>query len=263
MGYQSASVAIGLIALIPGIAAAQAPAPAKPVEYYNPQWSPDRRTLLFESSRDGGKLTVFTVALDGSRLTKLTSSDYHNEQPNWSHDGRRIVFSSDRTGHLEIFLMNADGSNQTQLTQTPSGAYYGASFSPDDQWILYQGRGETPRLNDQVHSIRPDGSGYRRLTDTTLVSEGPNWSADGKRIFFTRYQPPKQYWRELTRDEMKAMNQSQEIVSMALDGSGFTRLTNNDVRDCCAALSSDGKSVRFVSARGGTEAAYLSERNGW
>lgn len=234
----------------------------KAIQYYNPQWSPDGRTLLFESTREG-KFAVYTVVLDGSGLSKLTSSDYNNEQPNWSHDGRRIVFSSDRDGgFLNLYLMNRNGSQQQRLTNFHGGGYYRSSFSPDHKWIVFQGREDNHLISDKIHVVRVDGTGYRQLTDSTTISEGPHWSADGRRIFFTQYPAPKRLWSEMTRDAVQGMRKTQDIVSIRPDGSGFTRLTTNDVKDCCAAVTADGKTLWFLSARDSADAIYEMNLDG-
>lgn len=88
-------------------------------------WSPDGQliTLLFKRE---GKSVIYTMnlaeALQGTEAgqpTPLTDSSANNYDPWWSSDGQRIVFASDRDGNLEIYVMNADGSNQTRLTNTP------------------------------------------------------------------------------------------------------------------------------------------------
>jgi Tol biopolymer transport system component len=251
-----------LLTLWPAAVRSQIASPPKPIDYYNPQWSPDGRTLVFESTRDG-KFAVYTVAPDGGALTKVTSSEYNNEQPTWSHDGRLIVFSSDRAGTgLDLYLMNRDGSEERRLTNFPSGGHYNASFSPDDKWIVFQGREDNHLTSDKIHVVGVDGTGYRQLTDSAMISEGPHWSADGTRIFFHQYPPPKRLWSEMTRAEAQGMRNTQEIVSIRPDGSGFSRLTTNYVKDCCVRVAPDGKSLQFVSARDSVDAIYEMNLDG-
>jgi TolB protein len=80
-----------------------------------PRWSPDSRTLLFVSRRDGNA-EVYVVNADGSGQRRLTRNPAHDSDPAWSPDGRRIAFISTRDGERAIYVMNADGSQQRSIT---------------------------------------------------------------------------------------------------------------------------------------------------
>ena len=72
--------------------------------------------IVFGSSRNGGNHDIFTMDLDGSNQTRLTTSLAYDDQPKWSPDSSKIAFMSGRDGNLEIYTMNADGSGQTRIT---------------------------------------------------------------------------------------------------------------------------------------------------
>jgi Tol biopolymer transport system component len=120
----------------------------------------------------------------------LTNNPAEDYTPLWSPDGSRIAFFSTRTGWLEIYVMNADGSNITQLTDTKgtnSVYVYPISWSPDGKQILavkneawYVGRPSPPRTLDVIQS---DGSGVTTLyqSEEAYISE-PSWSPDGSYI---------------------------------------------------------------------------------
>jgi Tol biopolymer transport system component len=143
----------------------------------SPRWSPDGR-IVFASNRTSVGLatpvfSIYAMNADGTDVRKLTStpSSYEDERtPDWSPDGRRIVFTSDRDlpiGNLEIYTMNADGTGRRRLTR-----YIGhddwPTWSPDGQRIVFS-RG--PDLSIQeLHVMRADGSAVRRLTKTTRAS---------------------------------------------------------------------------------------------
>jgi len=81
-----------------------------------PTWFPDHSRVVFASTRDGAGLDVYTMLPDGSSVTRLTTSSGDDYGGSVSPDGTQIAFVSSRDGDLEIFVMNADGSGQTQLT---------------------------------------------------------------------------------------------------------------------------------------------------
>ncbi len=81
--------------------------------------------------------------------------------PAWSPDGRKIVFFSDRASNDEIYVMNADGSEQRRLTRDP-GNDWGPRWSPDGQMIAFE-RDHLPS-GEKLHVMNADGSGDRSLT---------------------------------------------------------------------------------------------------
>jgi hypothetical protein len=105
-------------------------------------WSPDGRRIAFSRPETGGQYDIYVAKVDGSGLTQLTS-DGQSSDAAWSPDGSKLVFISTRDGNVELYVMNADGTNQTRVTNTPT-----AELRPDWQPIPYTGyprpRGATP-----------------------------------------------------------------------------------------------------------------------
>src|SRR5256712_783873 len=126
-------------------------------------------------------------------------------------DGK-ITFSSDRVNLSNaIFVMNADGTGQTDISK--AGADHNPSWSPDGTKIAFD---RNSGGNDEIYTMNANGTGQTRLTNELpgFFDESPRWSPDGTKIAF-----------ESTRDG------NLEIYTMNADGTGVTRLTNNAASD--------------------------------
>ena len=95
---------------------------------------------------------------------------------NWSPDGRKIVFVSDRDGNLEIYVMNADGSGQRNLTRHP-GYDSDPEWSPDGRKIAFATKREG---NFEIYVMNADGSGQHNLTRNPAPDRFPVWSPGRK-----------------------------------------------------------------------------------
>lgn len=125
-----------------------------------PVWSPDGSRLAFHVGRD-----IHVVAREGSALTRLTTDPANGMYPTWSPDGSKIGFMSWRNGRTELFVMNADGSDQRLLSSMESGDAIDPRWSPDGRKIAFvhmpDGMNSAVRA---IHVVNADGSGRRRLS---------------------------------------------------------------------------------------------------
>jgi len=104
----------------------------------DPAWSPDGQTIVFVSDRDGsGQTELYRMRPDGTEVVRLTDSQGSSYSPAWSPDGREIVFVSDRDRDADLYLMNADGSNERLLTRNDSAEDRDPAWSPDGRWIVF------------------------------------------------------------------------------------------------------------------------------
>src|SRR6185503_7112081 len=92
----------------------------------------------------------------------------------------RIAFDSNRTGNDEIFVMNADGSNQINLSNNPAHDN-NPSWSPDGKKIAFVSNRDG---NDEIYVMNADGSNQTRLTNNGSADRTPSWSPDGTKIAF-------------------------------------------------------------------------------
>jgi len=104
-----------------------------------------------------------------------------NSRPHFSPDGKRIAFESDRLGYTEIWVCDSDGSNCGQMTSL-RGTTGAARWSPDGKYIAFEYR---PKEHSEVYLLEM-ASGVPRLLTTSPGADngGPNWSRDGKWIYF-------------------------------------------------------------------------------
>lgn len=138
-----------------------------------------------------------------------------------------IAFTSERDGNDEIYVMNADGSHQTRLTNDPASDREPA-WSPDGSRIAFASNRDG---TFQIYLMNADGSSLTRLTNDPATDDQPAWSIDGRKIAFTS-----------DRDG------SANIYSMNADGSSATRLTAHaaPMEVGFAAWSPDGTRIAYV-----------------
>lgn len=135
---------------------------------------------------------VFTINADGSNVKQLTSfaSTEVTLGEDWSPDGTRLVFGRGRadSSASEIWIMNADGSDQHQLLNDPSGFDDEPRFSPDGSHVVFQRCLLPATQTCSVFRIRADGADFTQLTpytdNTDEADLTPAYSPDGKTIAF-------------------------------------------------------------------------------
>jgi Tol biopolymer transport system component len=260
----------------------------------------DNGKIVFDSDRDGGDPDIWTMSPNGRNQVNLTaSSEAADFLASWRADGKKIAFMSDRETptnptvpdiggpDFEIFVMNADGSNQKQITFNALDDEAPA-WSPDGKSIVFQRDFDPVRgqVDYDILTMRANGADERKLTNSPGVLEyDPEWSPDGRRIAFTSerdgdaeiytMRPNGSGVRQLTfnegpgqfdgepswspdgrkiaftseRDAVPETPFQVEIYTMRADGRDQTRLTFDDLSDFRPAWSPDGRQIAFSSFR--------------
>lgn len=188
-------------------------------------WSPDGRGLLFSVFEGGGGGHIFKSRVDGSGLTDISAActgtcrGFGDANPVYSPDGKRIAFErafgplvNGNASVVAIFTMNADGTDLTQLTQTPKGsADQQPQWSPNGREIAFVH--SAPSKKGVIEVMNTDGSNVRRLTPFRIDASDPRWSPDGKRLLFNTYGNPTQF-------------KSANLFTMRADGTHRVALTH-------------------------------------
>lgn len=155
-------------------------------------FSPDGKQIIFVSDRDQKRGEIYIMDSTGKNLNRLTNNEYFEDAASFSPDGKKIIFtrelrdlkdtSRNAVGNGEIFIMDADGKNEMQLTNRP-GFDGGPQISPDGSKIAFYGKTEAG--NYELFLMDPDGKNIINLTEDALEDYSPSWSPDGKWIAYT------------------------------------------------------------------------------
>ncbi len=172
---------------------------------YDGSFSPDGKSLVFVSERDGD-YEIFLFDLENGAVRQLTRNNSVDFTPAWSPDGTRIVFSSDRDGDHEIYTMGADGEDQKRLTEEPGLDVY-PEYSPDGSKIVFATQRAGTNGRD-IWVMDENGENQTSLLSLDGSDSDPDWSPDGKLIVFTR--------------------ESRLFLANAEDGSDLVQVTKED-----------------------------------
>jgi Tol biopolymer transport system component len=153
------------------------------ISSFDSAWSPDGARIAFDSNRDGDQEIYAMDSSDGSGVAKLTDNHNHDVDPVWSPDGVRIAFERD----YDIWVMNADGTDQVNLTESPGSSEYQPNWSSDSTKIVFSKWGGELATTD-IWVMNTDGSGLLNLTNTPASGEVyPVWSPNGRKMAFTEH----------------------------------------------------------------------------
>lgn len=213
---------------------------------------PDGRRVLWTSTRDNPDMPrgnfsdpndypqgaeLYTSALDGTDVRRLTRNRYYDAEATVSPDGRWIVFTRQVDGRLDLYRMRPDGSGEVQITRTPDWQEGGAVYLPDSETLIFrawriedQGRRGLPMT---IFTIKHDGTDLRQITEEPGTHWAPYPAPDGQHFVFVKLLPPGNF----------------EIFLMNLLTKAQRRLTYHEGFDGFPAISPDGRLMAFASSR--------------
>jgi TolB protein len=164
---------------------------ADPDVDYDATWSPDGKSIVFTSERNGSA-DLFRVNPDGSDLKALTTDPAYDDQAAFSPDGQKLVFVSTREGGTANLWILDLTSLRTQRLTTGTGGNFRPSWSPDGKWIAFssgrgkpmpfsEGRWERLQLAD-LYIVHPDGSDLKQIAVKQDFCGSPKWMGDSRHV---------------------------------------------------------------------------------
>ncbi|XP_004502520.1 uncharacterized protein [Cicer arietinum] len=185
------------------------------------------------------EVDIISIDVDRNIVKKLTIDGKNNAFPSPSPDGKWIVFRSGRSGHKNLYVMDAVEGEKKGLRRLTEGPWTDTmcNWSPDGEWIAFASDRDDPGSGSfELYLIHPNGTGLKKLIQSGSGgrTNHPYFSPDGKSIVFTSD------YSGISAEPISNPHAYQpygEIFTVRLDGSGLTRLTHNSYEDGTPAWS--------------------------
>lgn len=217
-------------------------------------FTPDGKNLIWTSTKDNLEMhrgnysdpqdypqgaELYMSDLDGGNIIRLTNNDQYDAEVGISPNGEIILFSrQSKKGEIDLWTMNADGTNQTQITFTPDWQEGGAFIMEDSKTILMRAWKKSEEGQDKkdmhLFTVDVDGKNLKQISHKSGTHWAPFPAPDGEHFAYVTVFPPHNY----------------EIMLRNLKTGEEQRLTNNTAFDGFPAFSPDGKTISFSSSRG-------------
>ncbi|NOX64738.1 MAG: hypothetical protein GXO85_02810 [Chlorobi bacterium] len=203
----------------------------------NPAFSPDGTSIVFTRFINGYNkepAELYRYNILTKQLTLLISDGSANVNlpgSAWNGAANQIVFSSSREPHDEIYLINENGSpgDEIQITNRQDSVAYEPTFSPDGEWVVFESHKLDEEGNGIIVKYKIDkSSSYIYLTDSGDDCRQPNWSPNGSKILYQKFE-----------------NKQWDIWIMNTDGTDKNKVTSGLGNKTDASFSNDGQFIIY------------------
>ncbi|MEJ1971065.1 MAG: biopolymer transporter TolR [Lacunisphaera sp.] len=211
---------------------------SSPEQFEAPNWMLDGKTLIVNVSGPGpnkGQLKTFDLVTKAIAPLDTGTIGRNNNDHVLSFDGKMLgvsIHTAADAGHSVVYKLPSTGGTPVRITKNSPSYFHG--WSPDGQWMVFTGgRKQQPGDKDDkydIYKISADGGDEVRLTNSPGLCDGPEFSPDGKYIYFTS-----------TRTGLM------QIYRMKPDGSAQEQLTNDEWNNWFPHISPDGKWLIMIS----------------
>ncbi len=261
------------------------------LEYVSdPQISPDGKQVIYvrnfkDIMTDRNLSNLWIVNFDGSQNRPLTTGEQNDRSPQWSHDGSKVAYFSNKSGQTELYLRWMDSGDEMVLVNselTPANI----QWSPDDKYLSFNmfvakakpspirmpakpkgaewnappkyvdnlgwrsdGRGELPTGNQQLFTVPVSGGTPRQLTEGDVNHSGAVWSADGKHLYFSAN----------LREDRELEGNDSEIYSISLATGEIKQLTDRYGPDRGPVVSPNGQLIAYTGGDDNYKGYQLSK----
>ncbi len=243
----------------------------------DPQISPDGQKVIYvrnfkDIMTDRSLSNLWIANFDGTQNRPLTTGEQNDRSPRWSHDGTRIVYTSNKDGKSEIYLRWMDSGDEMVLVnseKSPSSI----TWSPDDKHLAFNmfvpkakpspikmpakpkgatwnappkyvddlswrrdGVGELPQGNQQLFTVHVSGGTPRQVTEGPFNHGNATWGKDGKHLYFSANM----------REDREFEGSDSDIYSVSLTTGVLKKLTNRYGPDGSPNISPDGKLMAYL-----------------
>ena len=206
--------------------------------------------IAFASTRSRGVFQIWTISIGTRGLTQLTNASYGANFPAWSPNGKELAYMApDKNGKEFVWIMDADGSNQRQLTDGTQ-----PRWSPDGKKLVYSKITQGKEKNRDIYTIEIETNTISQITSETTDEGEPDWSPDGKWISYIAYKGKLTYLKsgKEVLNNLKSKPNYEMWIKNIDSGTSGIQLTRSKGFDGYPRWAPAGNELAFVSDRGGS-----------